>query len=492
MLARMATIPFGAWLPDQPALENSALVARNVRPGARSYLPFPSFNPTSTSLNARCQGAIAIQNAAGTPYNYVGETANLRVLQGNSWSAVTSGSGSYTTAVGDFWEFVQWGQTLIAVNGHTDQPQQISLGAAAFAGLSGSPPKAKHICVNRDFVVLGNVLDSATGVTRVRWSAINNPTSWTVDTATLADYQDLYTEHGEIRRLVGGIDYGLVFQARAITRQTFVGSPLAFRFDPIRVNLGLYAPQALCVHDNLVFFLSEDGFWQFDGSQTTPIGKGQVDAYFFSNLDPQYIERTVAVVDPTNKLALFAYPATGSQGKLTRILAYSWTYQRWTEITGLSLDYVYRALTAGITLDGLDALFSSIDLVTPPLDDRYWAGGNVALAGVADRRLGFFNGPNLPATIETGEIAPANPQLAHTTWVRPYVDGGVSLSVTVAVRNTLATSASWLTAVSPLSSGDCPVRATARYQRFRVGIAGSATWEHAIGIDITSSPAGMR
>ena len=488
----MATIPFGTWRPDQPALGNTALVARNVRPAESSYLPFPNFNPVSTSLNARCQGAIAVQDAAGNTYNYVGETANLRVLNGNSWSAVTSGSGSYTTADSDFWEFVQWGQTIIGVNGLTDQPQQISIGAAAFAGLAGAPPKARHICVNRDFVVLGNVSDSATGTTRVRWSAINNPTSWTVDTATLADYQDLYTEHGEIRRLVGGIDYGLVFQSRAIHRQTFVGSPLAFRFDPIRVNLGLYAPQALCVHDNLVFFLSEDGFYQFDGAQAIPIGKGHVDRYFFANLDQQYVGRIVAVTEPTNKLAIFAYPATGSQGQLTRLLIYSWVYQKWAEVTGMALDYVYRALTTGVTLDGLDAYFASLDTVTPPLDDRYWQGGNVALAGVAVRRLGFFNGPTLPAVLETGEISPTAPQLAHTTWVRPFVEGAGSLSVTVAVRNRLDESVSWLTAVSPLSSGDCPVRATARYQRFRVSIAASADWEHAVGVDITTSPAGMR
>lgn len=492
MLARMALIPFGPWRPDQPALGNTALIARNVRPAERSYLPFPSLTPTSVSLGARCQGAIAVQDAAGNSYNYAGESANLRVLNGLSWSAVTSASGSYTTADSDFWEFVQWGQTVIGVNGLTDQPQQISLGGAAFAGLAGAPPKARHICVNRDFVVLGNVSDSATGVTRVRWCAINNPTSWTVDAATLADYQDLYTEHGEIRRLVGGIDYGLVFQSRAITRQTFVGSPLAFRFDPIRVNLGLYAPQALCVYDNLVFFLSEDGFYQFDGAQALPIGKGAVDNYFFSNLDQTYVNRIVAATDPTNKLALFAYPATGSMGYLTRILVYSWVYQKWTEITGVSLDYLYRALTTGVTLDGLDAYFSSIDAVTPSLDDRYWQGGNVALAGFSARRLSFFNGAAMPATLDTGEVAPAAPQLAHTTWVRPFIEGAGSLSVTVAVRNNLSESASWQTAVTPLSSGDCPVRATARYQRFRVAIAASTDWEHAVGVDITAAPAGMR
>lgn len=492
----MPTIPFGAWTPDQPTLDNTALIARNVIPADRSYRPFPQLAAFSTSLSARAIGAISVRNAAGTVYNYVGESANIRQLVGNSWSAVTSLSGSYTTADSDFWEFVQWGQTVIGCNGHTDQMQTITLGAANFSGLAGSPPKAKHLTVVRDFVVAGNVSDSALSITRVRWPAFNNPTSWTVDTATLADYQDLPTEAGEIRRLVGGQEYGLVFQERAITRITFVGSPYIFRFDQVQAQLGLYAPQALCQYQNLVFFLAEDGFYSFDGAQLQPIGRGRVDRYFLSTLDTLYVGRIVAVADPINRIAVWAYPATGSSGMLTRLLLYSWAYDRWAEVTGISLDYVWRALTTGVTLDGLDAYFSSLDEVTPDLDDRYWQGGNVVLAGVSNRRLQYFNGAAMSATLDTGEFAPfrARNGIGYVTQARPLVEASatVPLRLSISQRNRLDTAATWTTPVAPVSSGECMVRATGRYLRARLELSASATWTHTVGVEIDATFQGVR
>lgn len=110
----------------------------------------------------------------------------------------------------------------------------------------------------------------------MQWSAINNATSWTADPATLADFQDLPGDGGWIQKVVGG-DYGVIIQERAVFRMDFVGSPLIFQFNQVLRNIGTPIPNSVVSYRDLVFFLSEDGFYVFDGSQAHPIGENRVD-----------------------------------------------------------------------------------------------------------------------------------------------------------------------------------------------------------------------
>src|SRR4029077_2402588 len=117
-----------------------------------------------------------------------------------------------------------------------------------------------------------NISDSVVGVQRVRWSAINNANSWTADPTTLAGYQDLLGEGGWIQKIVGGEQGGYVIQEHAIWRMTFVGSPLIFQFDKVKTGIGAYAPQSVVSFQGMIFFLANDGFYMFDGSNIIPIG----------------------------------------------------------------------------------------------------------------------------------------------------------------------------------------------------------------------------
>src|SRR5262249_4134842 len=185
-------IALGEWLPDLPPLNNpGALTALNVIPGPNNtYEGFPDLNRAATGSAGPMLGAFSARDDANNSYVYAGDSSALYVQSGLSLSAATRSAGAggaYSVITDDVWEFVQWGQTVIAVDGHTDTPQQISLGAALFQNLTGAP-KARHIAVIKDFVVLGNISDSDTQVQRIRWSGINNSGAWSVDATTLADY----------------------------------------------------------------------------------------------------------------------------------------------------------------------------------------------------------------------------------------------------------------------------------------------------------------
>jgi hypothetical protein len=401
--------------------------------------------------------------------------------------------GSYTVSGDDNWEFANWGNTVIAVGGKTDLPQQLSLGAANFANLS-TGVKASHIAVMRDFVVLGNVSDSAAQVSRVRWSAINNPGDFTPSAATLSDYQDLPTEGGPVNRVVGG-ETGVVFQRRRITRMTFVGSPLIFQFDTIHNNMGAFCPRSVVAYQNMIYFLSDDGFYALvNQSELQPIGRSRVDNFFFGDVHQQFTQRITAAVDPVNKYVMWAYASNDNPaGNADRLIVYSWAYDKWSLITGLNIEYLVSSITTGYTLDGLDAINTNLDMLPVSLDSTQWTGGQVILSAYDNTHtLGRFNGSAMTAQITTGEFEMFDGQRAYITEVRPLAIGlSASLTVSVLNRNNLTESLSVGAAnVAVNATGFAPTRVTSRYQNIQLSVAGN--FKQLLGVEVIGTPAGVR
>ena len=160
-----------------------------------------------------------------------------------------------------------------------------------------------------------------TGVARVQWSPQGDPAgTWGSDPATGADYQDLDPTNGFIRQIVGG-EYGVIFQERAITRMTFVGSPLWFQFDEVESGRGTQAPGSVVKVGNAIFYLGFDGFYLFDGTASRPIGVNRVNKSFLSDVDANYLHRVKAVAHPQEPLVYFFYPSAsvvGAGGLLTK------------------------------------------------------------------------------------------------------------------------------------------------------------------------------
>jgi hypothetical protein len=493
-------VPFGEWLPDLPPFENpGATVAKNVLPAAVGYRSFPSLVTFSTSLGSACKGAIVARDTSGNYFNYAGDTSALYALSATSWADRTRSAGAggaYTVATDDFWEFTQFGTQLIGVNGFVDVPQAVTVGAALFQNLSGGPPKAKHVTSIRDFVVMGNISATAFSPQMVRWSAINNAASWTPDAATLADFQDLPGDGGWIQKIVGG-EYGTIFQERAIWRMTFVGSPLIFQFDKIHTNIGAFAPQSVITYRNFTFFLSEQGFCLFDGSNVVPIGDNKVDRTFFADLDFNYVYRIQAAIDPIRKIVCWAYPSPANiGGNPNRILIYNWSTERWSRIEDLNIEFLFSNKTAAVAVDSLDSLFSSIDAVVPSLDASIWAGGTALFSAFNNaHRLANFNGSAMAATVETPELQfnKSIDGLTYITELKPVLDGvSASIQTTILARNVLTRSASSTAAISPTSAGFCQVRSTARYHRFRLETTSATSFETLQGIDVKVQEDGLR
>ena len=475
-----------------------ATVAKNVIPRVNSYSSFPTIATFSdNALNAYCRGAIAGKDQSGTTYIYAGDAAQLYKLSSTSFAdASRSGTAStaYSVATQDRWEFVQFGDTVIATQ-VTDNVQGTQVGSSTFSDLITSTlkPKAKHVGVVRDFVVLGNLVESANHPQRVRWSALDDATDFSANASTQSDFQDLVGNGGDIQRIVGG-EYGIIFQEQSIWRMNYIGSPLFFEFDEFEQNRGCLEPGSVIKYGAFIFYLSDDGFYVLDGSsgQSKPIGKNKVDSTFFSDLDASYLYRMCTAIDPANNLVVWAYPGqANSNGTPNKMLIYNWSVDRWALIEA-AVDFIFRSRTTGVTLDDLDSYSSSIDSLAFSLDSSVWAGGQIELGVFDDTQMfGYFTGSAMAGTVETTELQFKPDNRFIVTGIRPYVDGAnVTTTVQVGVRRDHTQTASYGTALSLNGIGEAPARINGRYLRFRINTSGE--FDHIQGVEVRGIPAGRR
>jgi hypothetical protein len=264
---------------------------------------------------------------------------------------------------------------------------------------------------------------------------------------------------------------------------SYIGSPLFFQFDTIARNLGCYIPSSIAQYGQIVYFLSDDGFYMCDGQEVKPIGVERVDAYFYANVNLGSIDQMTAAIDPINKLVIWCFRNNSGNNEL---LIYNWQINRWSSAITRSTS-VATAASPTITLEGLDA-YGTIDSLESSLDSRLWTGGKMLLAGTLGPKILTFTGANQPGDIITGDITVGSSsivKLAH-----PHIDNG-SAAVSVASRSRLDGQVVFSSPVNADSENRVPLRSVGRYHRVRVNPTGD-NWNHAVGVDVELQPVSGR
>ena len=485
-------IPFGEWLPDQSDLQNPGVtVAKNVLPAARGYRPFASLTELSGAATARLRGIYATKLNDSTVLSFAGDDDDLYKLNTTTFALDSINSG-YTMTGDTYWKFVRFGDEVIAAGNDTDSLQGFTAGSdTSFSAISGAPA-ARELAVIRDFVVTGNVTYSGgTHRSRVRWSAINDATSWTIGT-NQADFQDI-PDAGQITGLVGG-EYGVVLLEKAIARMQYVGSPLIFTFEKVETNHGCNYPNSIAsLGASQVFYLADDGFFMFNGQRSIPIGAEKVDQFFFDDLDFSNTDRISCAIDPENQVVMWGYPSVNGIGSPDRILAYNYAVQKWS-IAELDHELLSSSLTPSFSVEGLDTISSTLEGLTTSLDSRFYSGGFFQLSAGKDKKIHTITGAPLEATLETTEFEPANMRQSLIRSVTPYVTtkGATAPTVTsqLASRSRQIDGFTYGTAVALNNDNTCPIRGSGRYHRVRVSVNGD--WRYALGVDIDASAMGKR
>ena len=491
-------IEFGDLQADLPSYENSgALVVDNVLPLAKGYKSLAGFQALSgTGLSNPAVGLFTSFSATGST-NYAGDATKLYQMDSSLVFQDKSKSGGYnnstTENARDFWAFTQFGSNIIATN-FADNIQKFEEGVdSAFSDLIAL--KAKFIAVIRDFVVVGHTNESSVEYNqRVKWSGINDSSTWTPSQATQSGFQDIVGSHGNIQAIVGGESAGVIFMEKAIYRMSYVGVPLVFQFDKIADNIGAFAPKSVASYGNMVFFLAQDGFYKLTGGQQlTPIGNGKIDNFFFDDLSSN-LDGITSAIDPNNSIVVWSYRGSGATGTTNnKLLIYNYAVDKWSTGSGQDLEFIASASQeAFTTLESLDVL-GDLDNLPKSLDSYFYKEGIVGLAGFnSANKFGKFIANSLSATVDTTEFEGAKGKRSTLIECRPIVDGTSNTSVTVTpiTRQSQLDTTTTGSAVDTNDTGTCPLRSTSRYHRIRVSVTGN--FNTLSGVDIEARPEGGR
>ena len=493
----MNQLLFQEWLPDLGDLNNpGSLTVKNCLPEGRGYSHFKTQAAFGDALNDYCRGAHYAQRlSTDDVYNFAGTSSRLYLMEGavsSTWDNITRAAGTYPLRDEDYWEFTQFGDQVIATTQWVE-PQVFTLSSSALFENLANAPRAKCCNVVRDFLVFGSTKDSTDGLkrSRVRWPGIGTTDSWTVSATTQADYQDLQEVYGGVNAIAGG-EVGYIFQEKAITRMSYVGTPAIFQFDVVEVNKGTRAGRSVVQEGGMVYYLGLDGFYVFDGSRSTAIGELRIDEEFFADLDENYYHRVVGQADPKRKVIYWAYPGAGNTGgRPNKILAYNYAegaLTRWSIIEE-ETECLWLGINPDYTLEDLDSISASLDALPESLDSVAYKGGEFFLGAFNSSHYATkFNGTAKTAVIETGESNFNTPLRTVITRLRPMVEGATSVTAEIGTRNNLADAVTYTGAISQLANGSISCRTNARYHRVKFNITGDFT--NAMGTYVEASTTG--
>lgn len=487
----MVFVPFADFRPDSLA----TLYNNDAMPqGALSHNTLPMSDGTDGSIRVR---AALMSAGAANPLGFhsvnedtwfYGSAAALYKanLGTTLWSDVSG--AAYATTIAAPWDFCVFGDRVIATN-LTNAVQVYQIGvSAAFGNLHSDAPKARYCAtIEPGFVVLGGINDGASKPRTVRWSGINDATSWPVvgtsaASAAQSDEQEL-PQGGDVTAILPGVGgaSAAVFTERAIYRMNYIGPPSVFEIKPVVTHIGCAAPRSAIAIGGVAYFYSNDGFFAFDGTNLRPIGEGRVNRWFKAALTNSNFfaesdfQRMFVGHDSFRKVIAWAFPnaATATAGTADWRLHYNYVSDRWR-----------FGAAATLTTDWLGTA-------------KYGAVDGVVGFGT-DRILYHWDAPGsttLVASFETGDFdgGSGSGRRVAVTGARLITDApDADVTLRVGSRENLDSAVSYSAATSPGVDGRAPARVAGRFCRIRSGIAAGTDWNWARGVDFDVRVLGRR
>jgi len=219
------------------------------------------------------------------------------------------------------------------------------------------------------------------------------------------------------------------------------------------------------------------------------IGAQRVDQWFFAKCASDRYDLVSGTADPFQKIVWWRFE--DGNGDNFR-LGYHWQLDEWCYSTTDALD-LFPAATTSMTLQDLEDLYGTIGGMPYAVGSRFYHGGIPGLAGfTTDFKLGFFDGPNLEAIIETEDKALAYPRRAITNRITVLVDSD-DAEVAIATKETQAGMLSFGSYLSRYPGQPfINSRVSGRWHKFRVRVPAGSEWTTASGMDIGFSDGGGR
>ena len=176
------------------------------------------------------------------------------------------------------WVMDNYGTTLIALiyNGKCFKWDASAVNPTATRAtvLANAPTASRHVLVStpdRHLVFFGTETTVGTSTTKddmfIRFSSqesIDQTDSYTIRANNTAGTQRL-ADGSKIMGAIKGRDAIYVWTDTALFLMKFVGQPFTFSFEQVGTNCGLFGKNACIEVDGTAYWMSENGFFQYDG-----------------------------------------------------------------------------------------------------------------------------------------------------------------------------------------------------------------------------------
>ena len=376
----------------------------------------------------------------GTPHYYVGTLAvadgAARIVGRTEQGAWTDLSkvGGYNSSAFEPWRFANFGLKVLAVQRSTRL--QVSDGDLGTFRDVNANIKGSDVETVRGFAVLIEIQDSTHGEGsqpfRVWWSAIGDAENWPDPTSDEAinvqsGFFDLFGG-GRLQRIVPGIGGAdaIIVAERKMWRMTFVGPAQTFQFDEIESDQGTSTPGSVVKKNETFFFFGHNGFYHFDGANSTPIGQGIMDEFYDNDIELSstfgFQSAIEAGLDSENKNYVISYRSeAATDDRNDRVIRFNWLTGEFSN-SALSVDTLAQVdnFTSATDAPRLSMVDSTFQIVRP-------------------------EGDPLEATLQTAELTSDRGIYGQVQGVLPYCDTD-AIVAQIAVRDRLSDDSPVLTA----------------------------------------------
>jgi hypothetical protein len=255
---------------DIPLTNSAAFPASGeIRIGSEDI----SFTSNNTTTNILSGGAREVNGTAKS-----GHSAGATVTDISKFVAWGDPSSSDFTIDPGLWVLDNFGTKLIALiyNGACFEWDAAAGAATSNRAtiIANAPTRSRHVLVStpdRHLVFFGTETTVGDTTTQddmfIRFSDqenISGTNAYTVTATNTAGTQRL-ADGSEIMGAIRGRDAIYVWTDTALFLMKFVGQPFTFSFEQVGTNCGLFGKNACIEVDGTAYWMSENGFFQYDG-----------------------------------------------------------------------------------------------------------------------------------------------------------------------------------------------------------------------------------
>ena len=311
---------------------------------------------SETAMTGLCRGLLTWKINAGSRYIAMGTHSKLYIMSENSVlkeitpTGFTAGRANATNTTGygynlygsfaygvarpdtgaiapaTTWSLDTWGEYLVACSDTDGKLYEWQLGFTTptlAAVITNAPTGCSALLSTAERFLFA--LGASSNPRLVKWSDQEDNTTWTAAATNQAgDFEINSSGSLKCGKRVRGIN--LLFTDVDVHTASYVGLPYVYAFERVASGCGVISAQAVAAIDSTAMWMSQSGFWIFDG-YVKPLNC-DVSDYVFQNLNYNQASKVYAVHNSKYGEIWWFYPSSQAN-EVNSYVTYNYRENHW-------------------------------------------------------------------------------------------------------------------------------------------------------------------